>query len=81
MKDLEGKYDITLPERSYLRKEEVLEMIGDYEVLVPNFSFYTGQDIIDRGTKLELISNYGVGYNNIDVEYATQKGIAVTNIP
>ncbi|HBG41620.1 MAG TPA: dihydrofolate reductase [Porphyromonadaceae bacterium] len=81
LKDLEGKYDITLPERSYLRKEEVLEMIGDYEVLVPNFSFYTGQDIIDRGTKLELISNYGVGYNNIDVEYATQKGIAVTNIP
>jgi lactate dehydrogenase-like 2-hydroxyacid dehydrogenase len=28
-----------------------------------------------------LISNYGVGFNNIDVEYATQKGIVVTNIP
>jgi lactate dehydrogenase-like 2-hydroxyacid dehydrogenase len=28
-----------------------------------------------------VIANYGVGYNNIDVEYATQKGIVVTNIP
>ena len=33
------------------------------------------------GTKLELISNFGVGFNNIDVEYAKQKGITVTNIP
>ncbi|MDO5522655.1 MAG: dihydrofolate reductase, partial [Bacteroidia bacterium] len=49
--------------------------------LVPNFSFYTDKEIMDRGTKLELISNYGVGYNNIDVDYATEKGIAVTNIP
>ena len=56
-------------------------MIPEYEVFVPNFSFYTDKEIMDRGTKLELISNFGVGFNNIDVEYATQKGIAVTNIP
>ena len=36
---------------------------------------------MDRGTKLKLISNFGVGYNNIDVDYAQQKGITVTNIP
>ena len=30
---------------------------------------------------MELIANFGVGYNNIDVEYAKQKGITVTNIP
>ena len=56
-------------------------MIPEFEVFVPNFSFYTDKDIIDRGKKLELISNYGVGYNNIDVDYATKKGVAVTNIP
>ena len=58
-----------------------MEMIPDFEVFVPNFSFYTDAEIIDKAAKLELISNYGVGYNNIDVDYATQKGIAVTNIP
>lgn len=82
LKMLEGKYDITLPvDKSYFTKEEVLEMIPDYEVLVPNFSFYTDKEIMDRAVKLELISNYGVGFNNIDVDYATKKGIVVTNIP
>lgn len=82
LKALEGKYDVTLPvDKSYFTKEEVLEMISDYEVLVPNFSFYTDKEIMDRAVKLELISNWGVGFNNIDVDYATQKGIVVTNIP
>ena len=82
LQELEGKYAVTLPrEKSYFTKEEVMEMIPDYEVLVPNFSFYTDKGILDKGRKLELISNYGVGFNNIDVDYATHKGIAVTNIP
>lgn len=82
LKDLEGKYEITLPEdKSYFTKQEVIEMIPDYDVLVPNFSFYTDAEIMDNAPKLELISNFGVGYNNIDVDYAAKKGIAVTNIP
>lgn len=82
LRALEGKFAVTLPnEKSYFTKEEVIEMIPDYEVLVPNFSFYTDKEIMDRGTKLELISNYGVGFNNIDVAYAREKGIVVTNIP
>lgn len=70
-----------MPQNKDMKREQVLEMIPDYEVLIPNFSFYTDKEIMDRGTKLEIISNYGVGYNNIDVDYATRKGIAVTNIP
>ena len=80
-KELDGKIDYILPEESGFRREEVLEMIADFDVLVPNFSFYTDKEIMDKGTKLELISNFGVGFNNIDVEYAKQKGITVTNIP
>lgn len=82
LKELEGKYEVTLPaDRSYFSKEEVIEMIPDYEVFVPNFSFYTDREIMDRAGKLELISNFGVGYNNIDVDYASRKGIVVANIP
>lgn len=39
------------------------------------------KEILDAGKKLKLISNYGVGYNNIDIQYARQKGIAVSNTP
>ena len=71
--ELEGKYEITQPVgKSIFTKEEVMELIPQFEILIPNFSFYTDKDIIDKGTKLELISNYGVGYNNIDVDYATK---------
>ena len=80
-KELDGKMEYVLPEKSGFRREEVLEMIADFDVLVPNFSFYTDKEIMDTGSRLELISNFGVGFNNIDVAYAKQKGIAVTNIP
>ncbi len=33
------------------------------------------------GSKLKIISNYAVGYNNIDVASANKNGIAVTNTP
>ncbi len=81
LKDLIGKYDITMPKERAFSRDEILEMVQDYEVLVPTFGFYTDKEIIDKGEKLELISNFGVGYNNIDVDYATKKGVAVTNLP
>jgi len=38
--------------------------------------------VLDRvGPKLKIIANWGVGYNNIDADYAAQKGIMVTNTP
>ncbi|MDD4727849.1 MAG: NAD(P)-dependent oxidoreductase [Dysgonamonadaceae bacterium] len=80
-KELDRKMYYVVPEKRGFRRNEVLDMISDFDVLVPNFSFYTDKEIMDRGTKLKLISNFGVGYNNIDVEYAKQRGITVTNIP
>ncbi len=82
LSELEGRYEVTLPcDKSHFSREEVLQLIPGYEVLVPSFGFITDSEIMDRGEKLELIANYGVGYNNIDVAYATKKGITVTNIP
>ncbi|MEP1198938.1 2-hydroxyacid dehydrogenase [Tateyamaria sp.] len=40
-----------------------------------------GADIMDAFPKLGMIANYGVGFDTIDVEYATSKGIRVTNTP
>ena len=78
---LEGKFIIIYPENKLFTKDEILERISDIDVFVPNFSFQTDAEIIDVAKNLKLIANYGVGYNNIDVEYAASKGIAVTNTP
>ncbi|HQF30211.1 MAG TPA: 2-hydroxyacid dehydrogenase, partial [Hyphomicrobiales bacterium] len=37
--------------------------------------------LIDRLPALEIISNFGVGYENIDAAYAKSRGIVVTNTP
>jgi len=37
--------------------------------------------VVNAGRRLKVISNYAVGFNNIDVEVATKRGIYVTNTP
>lgn len=38
-------------------------------------------EVMDAAPNLKVISNYAVGYNNIDVAEATRRGIVVTNTP
>ncbi|PXV61019.1 lactate dehydrogenase-like 2-hydroxyacid dehydrogenase [Dysgonomonas alginatilytica] len=78
---LEDQFDVTYPSTGHFKKDQILDIIEEYEVFIPNFSFYTDKEIIDKAKNLKLIANFGVGYNNIDAEYAAQKGIAVTNTP
>lgn len=78
---LEDNFELAYPKSEYFSKEEILEMLPSFDVLVPSFKFQTNKEIIDKGNNLKLIANFGVGYNNIDVDYAAQKGIAVTNTP
>lgn len=40
-----------------------------------------GAQTMDAFPKLGMIANYGVGFDTIDVAYATSKGIKVTNTP
>jgi glyoxylate reductase len=37
--------------------------------------------LLDSAPRLKVVSNYAVGFNNIDVAAATQRGIAVGNTP
>lgn len=78
---LENRFELIYPDKRIFNKMDVIDRIADVDVLVPNFSFRTDAEIIDKGRKLKLIANYGVGYNTIDINYAASKGIAVTNTP
>jgi glyoxylate reductase len=50
-------------------------------VMITYLSDKMGPGIIDKGPNLKLIANYGAGFNNIDVAYAANHGIWVTNTP
>lgn len=78
---LPDDWEITFPDNEKLSKEEIIGMLPDYDVMLAIFHAPIDKEIINAGKNLKLISNYGVGYNNIDIAYAREKGIAVTNTP
>jgi len=79
--ELENDFEFVFPEGNYIKKERAIEILKDFDVLVPGSRFRIDKKIIDSGKNLKLIANHGVGYNNIDVDYAAKKGIIVTNTP
>jgi len=80
--ELEEKYDVTFPSSDEdFTYQEVKAMLPDYDALCPMFNFPVDKELIDCGSRLQLIANYAVGYNNIDVAYAQQKGLTVANTP
>lgn len=79
--ELESKYEVVFPDGRDFTYDEVSEMISDYDVLCSMFDFPVDKALIDRATNLQLVANYAVGYNNIDVAYALSKGLTVANTP
>ncbi|RSL31447.1 D-glycerate dehydrogenase [Salibacterium salarium] len=58
-------------------KKGVKDVDGLYCLLTDNID----KEIMDEAENLKVISNMAVGYNNIDVETASEQGILVTNTP
>ncbi len=55
--------------------------VAEAEVLISTFDYRVGRDIIEHAPKLRLIANFGVGFNNIDLDACRERGIRVTNTP
>ena len=57
--------------------------IADYDGLCVRSATQVDRDIIDRGRsgKLRAIGRGGVGLDNIDIDYAAERGVAVFNTP
>ena len=66
-------YDRTLP-------EDVVSRIGDADCVFTNKTILD-REIIEKCPALRFIGVLATGYNVVDLEACTQKGIAVCNIP
>ena len=64
-------------------QEELVDYINDNEidVLLVRSATKVRKDIIDNCPSIKIIGRGGVGMDNIDVEYARDKGIKVINTP
>jgi glyoxylate reductase len=65
-----------------LTEEEILERGKGVDALLCLLTDRINGDVIDAiGPQLKVISNYAVGFDNIDVKAATDRGVVVTNTP
>ena len=74
----EAGHEVTLDEAS---PERLLEIIGDYEALIVRSRTKVRTEAIDKAAKLKVIGRAGIGVDNIDIDYAKEKGIKVVNAP
>ena len=63
----------------YTRYEETIERCKDVDIALTNKVVFD-KDILDALPNLKLISVLATGMNNIDLEYAKQKGVVVKNV-
>ncbi len=68
-------------ENDPIPRELLKEKIADVDGLLPMLTDKIDGELMDLGKNLKVVSNYAVGYNNIVVPDATERGIIVTNTP
>ena len=69
------------PHDRSLSPEEISSGVKDASALLCLLTDTIDKELMDSAPHLKVISSYAVGYNNIDVDYATSQGIAVCNTP
>lgn len=80
MQRLHETFDLKVnPEDRALGKAEIIAGIKDAEALICLLTDTIDREVISSAENLKVISCYSVGFNNIDLEAASESGIAVCN--
>ncbi|MFD2444491.1 2-hydroxyacid dehydrogenase [Bacillus sp. CGMCC 1.16607] len=69
------KEDIPVP------RDVLLKETSQADALLTMLSDSIDQEVLSLGKKLKVVANLAVGYDNIDLQAANEKGIAVCNTP
>ena len=70
----EGGLDVT--------RDQLLEIVPGAAALVPDPSVPVDAELLDAGgEQLEVVANFAVGYDNVDLDACRDRGVVVTNTP
>ncbi|PNX48963.1 MAG: D-glycerate dehydrogenase [Thermoplasmata archaeon M9B1D] len=79
---LRKKYEIEInPYNRVLTKKEIIKGLEGKDGLLCLLTDDIDKEVISSESKLKMIASYSVGYDNIDVKFATTLGIPVSNTP
>src|SRR3989344_1955198 len=77
-----GHEVIVAPQDAVISREALLHGIKGVDALLPLLTDKIDSESMDTaGKQLKIIANYAVGFDNIDVKAAQERGIVVTNTP
>jgi glyoxylate reductase len=62
-------------------REEVFRNVKDKEGLISLLTEKINDELLRAAPKLRIVANVAVGYDNIDLDACTRRGVAVTNTP
>ncbi|MEN6320613.1 MAG: D-glycerate dehydrogenase [Syntrophaceae bacterium] len=62
-------------------RHRLLRGIVDKDGLISMITDTVDEELLDKAAHLKMIAHFGVGYNNINVQAATVRGILVSNTP
>ncbi|MFT4412952.1 2-hydroxyacid dehydrogenase [Fredinandcohnia humi] len=68
-------------EEKAVPREVLMEEVKKADAILTMLSDKIDKELMDTAPNLKVIANLAVGFDNIDVAYATEKGIAVCNTP
>lgn len=76
-------YDVVVaPQDAVISREALLQGVSGVDALLPLLTDKIDAQAMDAaGKQLKIIANYAVGFDNIDVKAAQERGIIVTNTP
>ncbi|WP_461202498.1 2-hydroxyacid dehydrogenase [Anoxybacillus sp. TBDG-1] len=77
------KYDVNMWPHEHLAvpRDVLLQEASRAEALITMLSDRIDEELLKQSVRLRVIANVAVGYDNIDVEAATKRGIIVCNTP
>lgn len=69
------------PENRTLTKEELIENLRNKDAVLTQLADKIDKEVLENAPNLKVIANFAVGFNNIDIDEATKRGIHVSNTP
>jgi D-3-phosphoglycerate dehydrogenase len=69
------------PEPRALTRDELRRVLCHFDAMICLLNDRIDAQLLEEATRVRLIANYAVGYDNFDVEAATRRGVALTNTP
>ena len=80
-KDIFISKGIDVEEKINLSEEELIRKIKTYDALVVRSNTKVNKEVLNAGKNLKIVGRAGIGVDNIDVKFASEKGIIIMNTP